>query len=116
KPPRRSETEMLVPLPRRELGLVARFRRGRGKVEVVQDPSRGNGYRGIVRVTDTKRGWAKQVVEIFFGPRPAPPPPFPVALPDVVETKRSSLWGERSGEAVRGIWESMRFESGGKGL
>ena len=99
QPPRRSKTELLVPLPRRELALFARFRRGRGKVEVVQDPSRDNGYRGIVRVTDTKRGWAKQVVEIFYGPRPAPPPPFPVALPDAKKTKRPHFWGERSGPA-----------------
>ncbi len=97
KPPRRSETEVLVPLPRRELGLFARFRRGRGKVEVVQDPSRKNRYRGIVRVTDNKRGWAKQVVEIYFGPRPDPPPPFPVVLPDVTSNERPAFWGERDG-------------------
>ena len=72
--PRRSTIELFVPLPRRELGLFARFRRGRGKVEVVQDPSRANGYRAIVRVTDTKSGWAKQVVEIFYGPRPVAVP------------------------------------------
>ncbi len=111
--PRRSTIEQLVPLPRRELGLFARFRRGRGKVEVMQDPSRANGYRAIVRVTDTKPGWAKQVVEIFYAPRPAAPPPFPVSLPEVRATTRPHFWGEQAGR-VRALAakspEAFRWE------
>ncbi|MHC4340068.1 MAG: hypothetical protein ACYSX0_07650 [Planctomycetota bacterium] len=50
-------------------------------MEVLQDPARKNGYRAVVRVRDEKRGWAKQVVELYYGPRPKPRLPFPVELP-----------------------------------
>ncbi|MHC4579055.1 MAG: hypothetical protein ACYTED_16805 [Planctomycetota bacterium] len=102
--PRDVEAKFFARLPRRELGVFARLVQGRGRALVLQDPARANGYEAIVRVADRGKGRAPAVVEIYCAPRPAPPPPFPVSLPDgpAPAWRRRALqdgrfWGERDG-------------------
>jgi len=102
--PRDVAHTVVAALPRRELGVFARLVKGRGHARVLQDPSRGNGYVAIVRVTDKGKGSAPAVVELYYGPRPPPPPPFPVEVarkPEPYEarpTLAGRFFGERPGK------------------
>jgi hypothetical protein len=44
-------------LPRQELRLALDVARGRGRVEIVQQPRRSNNYTAIVRITDPRSGY-----------------------------------------------------------
>lgn len=53
-------------LPRRDVIVNAQLRRGRGRVEVIEQPTSRNDYRAIIRVRDTQGGADDYEIEISW--------------------------------------------------
>ena len=60
RPVSAARTNFNSSLPRREVNVSAQLLRGRGKIEVIEQPSSRNNYRAIIRVSDTQGGAALQ--------------------------------------------------------
>lgn len=54
------------PLPTRGVSVGVEKKRGRGNVEVIQQPSRTNDYTTVVRITDREGGAREYQLEIFW--------------------------------------------------
>lgn len=53
-------------LPRREVNVSAQLLRGRGKVEVIEQPSSRNNYLAIIRIRDTQGGADEYEIEVTW--------------------------------------------------
>lgn len=61
-----SSFDFTSPLPQQELTVEVRKRKGRGSVEVIQQPSRFNSYVAVVRITDDKGGQDDYEFELIW--------------------------------------------------
>ena len=61
-----SSFEFTSPLPQHELNVEVRKLKGRGTVEVIQHPSRLNGYTAVVRIRDDKGGQDNYEFELVW--------------------------------------------------
>lgn len=61
-----SSFDFTSPLPQQELTVEVRKIKGRGSVEVIQQPSRLNGYTAVVRVVDSKSGRDNYEFELIW--------------------------------------------------
>lgn len=61
-----SSFDFTSPLPQQELTVEVRKRKGRGSIEVIQQPSRFNSYVAVVRITDNKRGQDNYEFELVW--------------------------------------------------
>ncbi|MBS1809209.1 MAG: RICIN domain-containing protein [Acidobacteria bacterium] len=66
RPVSSARNNMNISLPRREVNVGAELRRGRGRVEVVEQPSSRNNYTAIIRVRDTQGGADDYEIEIYW--------------------------------------------------
>jgi hypothetical protein len=53
-------------LPRREVNVRVNRLRGRGRVEVIEQPSNSNGYVAVIRITDSDRGADDYEIEVSW--------------------------------------------------
>ena len=54
------------PLPRRETNLQLRKIRGRGSVDLIQEPSRENDYTAMIRIRDNRSGSDSYDIEVSW--------------------------------------------------
>lgn len=54
------------PLPRREVSVRVDRLRGRGRVDIVQQPSASNGFTAVIRITDSERGADNYELEVSW--------------------------------------------------
>lgn len=59
-------TNFNASLPRREVNVSAQLRRGRGKLEVIEQPSYQNNYTAIIRIRDTQGGADDYEIEVYW--------------------------------------------------
>ena len=61
-----SSADFTSPLPAREVNVEVRKMKGRGDVQVVQQPARGNGYTAVIRIHDEKGGSDEYELELVW--------------------------------------------------
>jgi len=64
----RDQTRVFSVLPRQDGWVGVRVLRGRGDVDVVEQPSRRNGYTAVIRIRDDQSGAANYRIQAFWRP------------------------------------------------